>query len=297
MVSEELRAVSEALRANRVLTGTLLERRASMEAATAGLAPPPTTSVVPVDAGGVPAEWVAAEGAATDRAVLYLHGGAYTAGSLGTHRLHVANLSAVTGVRALQVDYRLAPEHPHPAAVEDAVAAYRWLLGQGVAPEQVVIAGDSAGGGLAAATLVALRDAGDPRPAGGALISPWTDLALTAESMASRADLDPMVSLEGLAPSAEAYLAGADPTTPTASPLHADLRGLPPLVVHVGDHEVLLDDAVLFAERAEAAGVEVELWVAPEMIHVWHAFAGLVPEGAAAMDRLGAWIRARLSMS
>jgi epsilon-lactone hydrolase len=294
VVSEELRAVSDALRANRVLQGSLLERRASMETTTAGLSPPATTTVVAVDAGGVPAEWVAAEGASTERAICYFHGGAYTAGSLATHRLHVANLSAVTGVRVLNVDYRLAPEDPHPAAVDDAAAAYRWLLAEGLAPSRVVLAGDSAGGGLAAAALVVLRDAGDPLPAGAALLSPWTDLTLTAVSHATRAEVDPMVSREGLAPSAEAYLAGADPTTPTASPLHADLAGLPPLVVHVGDHEVLLDDAVGLADRARRAGVDVELWVAPEMIHVWHAFAGIVPEGVEAMERLAAWIRQRL---
>ena len=294
MASDQLRTVSEALRANRVLGGDLLERRASMEALTGTLPIPDTTTVVPVDAAGVPCEWVTA-GAATDRAVLYLHGGAYTAGSLATHRLHVANLSAASGSPVLNVGYRLAPEHPHPAAVDDACTAYRWLLGSGLSPQRVVVAGDSAGGGLAAAALVALRDAGAPLPAGGALISPWTDLTLTAASHDSRAELDPMVSREGLAPSAEAYLAGADPTTPTASPRFADLRGLPPLCIHVGDHEVLLDDAVGLAEAARAAGVDVELWVAPEMIHVWHAFAGLVPEGAEAIDRLGAWVAARLA--
>lgn len=296
MASEELRAVSEALRANRMLSGTLAERRASMEAATAGLAPPEGTRVEPVVARGVPCEWVAAPGAATDRAVLYLHGGAYTAGSLNTHRLHVANLSAACGAQVLNVDYRLAPEHPHPAAVDDARAAYRWLLDQGIASGRVVLAGDSAGGGLAAAALLAIRDAGDPAPAGGALISPWADLTLTASTYDTRADLDPMVARDTLAPSAEAYLGGADPTaTPTASPVQADLAGLPPLVIHVGDHEVLLDDSLLLAKRAEAAGVDVELWVAPEMIHVWHAFAGLVPEGAEAIAKLGEWIRARLS--
>ncbi len=294
MASEELRAVAEALRANQMLSGTLLQRRASMEEATRGLAPPEGTVVEPVVADGVPCEWIAAPGARTDRAVLYLHGGAYTAGSLNTHRLHVANLSAACGARILNVDYRLAPEHPHPAAVDDALAAYRWLLASGLAPAHVVLAGDSAGGGLTAAALVAIRDAGGPAPAGAALISPWADLTMTAASYASRAELDPMVSLEGLTPSAEAYLAGADATAPTASPVHADLAGLPPLLIHVGDHEVLLDDSVLLAERARAAGVDVELWVAPEMIHVWHAFAGLIPEGAEALEKLAAWIRTRL---
>ena len=197
--------------------------------------------------------------------------------------------------RVLNVDYRLAPEHPHPAGVDDAVTVYRWLLASGLAPGRIVIAGDSAGGGLAAATLVALRDRGEPAPAGGALISPWADLTMTADSYRTRAELDPMVSHEGLVPSAEAYLAGTDPKDPTVSAVFADLTGLPPLVIHVGDHEVLLDDSVLLAERARAAGVEVELWVAPEMIHVWHAFAGLVPEGQEALERLAAWIRARLA--
>jgi monoterpene epsilon-lactone hydrolase len=295
MASDELVAVSEALRAQGVFTGaTFEERRASMEAATGGIPIPDGVAVVPIDAGGVPAERVTAPGAATDRAVLYVHGGAYTAGSLTTHRRHVANLSAACGCQVIALDYRLAPEHPHPAAVDDAVAAYRWLTGpDGVAPERVVIAGDSAGGGLAAAALVALRDLGDPLPAGGALISPWADMTLTAETYRTRADLDPMCSLESLAPSAEAYLGGLDPTTPWASPVHADLAGLPPLCIHVGDHEVLLDDALTLAKRAEAAGVDVELWHVPEMIHVWHAFAGIVPEGQEALERLAAWISAR----
>ena len=293
MASEELRAVAEALRANRMLTGTLIERRASMEATTQGLAPPEGTSVEPVVADGVPCEWVAAPGAAADRVVLYFHGGAFTAGSLNTHRLHVANLSAACGARVLNVDYRLAPEHPHPAGVLDALTTYRWLLATGVTPQHVVLAGDSAGGGLTAAALIAIRDAGEPVPAGAALISPWADLTMTAASYVSRADVDPMVSLESLLPSAEAYLAGGDPMAPTASPVHADLSGLPPILIHVGDHEVLLDDSVLLAERARAAGVDVELWVAPEMIHVWHAFAGLIPEGAEALEKLAAWVRAR----
>ncbi|HJR26482.1 MAG TPA: alpha/beta hydrolase fold domain-containing protein, partial [Acidimicrobiales bacterium] len=151
------------------------------------------------------------------------------------------------------------------------------------------------GGGLAAATLLALRDRGEPLPAGGALISPWADLTMSGASYRTRADVDPMVSFEGLEPSAEAYLAGKDPKDPTVSAVYADLAGLPPLLIHVGDHEVLLDDSVLLAERAREADVDVELWVAPEMFHVWHAFAGLVPEGAEALAVLGEWVRARLA--
>ena len=196
----------------------------------------------------------------------------------------------------LNVDYRLAPEHPHPAAVDDAVAAYRWLTTDGgIAPERVVLCGDSAGGGLAVATLLALRDAGDPLPAGAALISPWTDLTFSGASHDTRLDVDPMCSRTSLSPSVEAYVGDGDPKAPLVSPAHADLAGLPPLLIHVGDHETLLDDSTMLAERAAAAGVDVELWVAPEMIHVWHVFAGMVPESDVALATLGRWIEARLS--
>jgi acetyl esterase/lipase len=268
-----------------------------MEAAS-GLWPMPEGTVVQeVDAGGVPCEWVAGPGVAANSVVLYLHGGAYTTGSLATHRRHVAQLSVAAGARVLNVDYRLAPEHPHPAAVDDAVTAYRWLTTvAAILPERVVLCGDSAGGGLAVATLVALRDAGDPLPAGAALISPWTDLTLSGASHDTRLELDPMCSRTSLSPSARAYAGAGDPKAPLISPAHADLGGLPPLLIHVGDHETLLDDSSLLAERALAAGVDVELWVAPEMIHVWHVFAGMVPESDVALAKMGRWIEARLSV-
>ena len=255
-------------------------------------------SIEPVDAGGVPAERVTAPGVTGDAWLLYLHGGAYVAGSLTTHRSHVARLSAAVGCTVLNVDYRLAPEHPFPAAVDDAVAAYRWLVGPGGAdPRRVAIAGDSAGGGLAAALLVALRDAGDPLPACAALISPWTDLTMSAATYETRADADPMIARDRLAVDAASYLGGADPTTPLASPLHADLAGLPPVLVHVGDAECLLDDSVVFAERANAAGVDCTLEVTPEAIHVWHLFAGFAPESDEAVARLAAWVRERLGLA
>jgi acetyl esterase/lipase len=259
-----------------------------------GTAPMPDGLVTaPVDAGGVRAEWVEMPGVDPTRVIQYHHGGAYTAGSLNTHRRFVAVLSEATGARVLNVDYRLAPEHPHPAAVDDAVAAYRWLT-KDVDPQHVVVAGDSAGGGLTAAMLVALRDAGDPLPAGGALISPWTDLTLESESHTTRRDVDPMCNSTSLAPSAAAYSGAHDRRAPLVSPRFADLTGLPPLLIHVGDHETLLDDAVGLAKAAESAGVDVDLWVAPEMVHVWHAFFGLVPESEDAVARLSAWVRTRL---
>jgi epsilon-lactone hydrolase len=298
MASPELQSIVELLRAQPTVVADFSARRAAMEAAT-GLWPmPEATLVEPVDAGGIPAEWVAGPDVATDRAILYLHGGAYTTGSLATHRRHVAQLSATAGARVLNVDYRLAPEHPHPAAVDDAVAAYRWLMAAaGLTPERVVLCGDSAGGGLAVATLIALRDAGDPQPAGAALISPWTDLTFSGASHDTRLELDPMCSRTSLSPSAEAYVGAGDPKTPLISPAHADLTELPPLLIHVGDHETLLDDSSMLAERAAADGVDVDLWVAPEMIHVWHVFAGMVPESDLALAKMGRWIKVRLAAS
>jgi acetyl esterase/lipase len=296
MASDELTAIIELLRAQPIIDADFAARRASMEAATGMWPLPDGTSIELVDASGVTCEWVAAPAVATDRAILYVHGGAYTTGSLGTHRRHVAQLSAAAGAPVLNVDYRLAPEHPHPAAVEDAVAVYRWLISAaGIRPDRVVLSGDSAGGGLAVATLVALRDGGDPLPAGAALISPWTDLTFSGASHDSRLALDPMCSRESLTPSAEAYVGTADPKAPLVSPAHADLAGLPPLLIHVGDHETLLDDSTMLAERAAAAGVDVELVVVPEMIHVWHVFAGMVPESDVALAELGRWIEATLS--
>jgi acetyl esterase/lipase len=294
MASEQLRTVIDALRA-RPEADSIEEKRANMEAFATVARPPEGTTATPVDAGGVPAEWVTLPSADPTRVVLYLHGGGYTSGSPNTHRRFVALLGRACGARVLNIDYRLAPEHPHPAAVEDAVAAYRWLVGQGADPDHIALAGDSAGGGLAAAALVALRDAGDPLPAAAALISPWVDLELTGASMTTRAAVDPMCSAESLKPSADMYLAGQDARTPLASPVYADLSGLPALLIHVGDAEVLLDDAVRLAANARAARVEVTLHVVPEMIHVWHVFAGLLPEAETALDDLAAWLRARLA--
>ena len=294
MASEELKGVLELLRAAPPLpVGASIEQmRAGMEQMTAMAPLPEAVTYEAVDAGGVPAEWAVAANAREDRSILYLHGGGYVIGSVRTHRQIVGNLSRAAAAKVLSVDYRLAPENPHPAAVEDATAAYRHLL-ESVEPAGAAIAGDSAGGGLTAAALIALREAGDPLPAAGVLISPWLDLTNSGESMQSKADVDPMVQREGLQAMVAAYAAGSDVKAPTVSPLFADLAGLPPLLIHVGTAEVLLDDSTRFAQAARAAGVDVDLEVWDEMIHVWHAFATVLPEAREAIDRIGQYLTQR----
>jgi acetyl esterase/lipase len=245
----------------------------------------------PVDAGGVPAEWIITPQSVQERVICYLHGGGYMMGSIKTHREMVSRLSREARARVLLIDYRLAPENPFPAAVEDSVTGYRWLLSTGVDPGRVVIAGESAGGGLAVATLVALRDAGEPPPAAGVPVSPWVDMEALGESMTTKADIDPMVDRDDTLMLAKAYLSDADPRTPLASPLYADLAELPPLLVQVGTSEVLLDDATRLAERARSAGVDVVLEPWDEMIHMWHFFAAVLPEGQQAIERIGEFVR------
>ena len=248
-------------------------------------------AIVEVDANGVPGEMVRADGASGDGVTLYLHGGGYVIGSPATHREFARRLSRATGGEILTLDYRLAPEDPFPAPVEDAVAAYRWLLDRGREPSQVSVAGDSAGGGLTVATLVSAREQGLPMPACGVCLSPWVDMEGLGDSMSSRAHSDPMVQRDGLVAMAGVYLGGADPRSPLAAPLHADLTGLPPLLIQVGSRETLYDDATRLADKARDAGVEASFESWDEMIHVWHLFAPLLDEAQQAIERVGEFIR------
>lgn len=272
-----------------------LQLRARAEQAAAHVKHHPKVQVVPVQAGTVPAEWLIPPDAPPDRALLYIHGGAWFMCSPRTHRGLVSHLAYRSGVRALSLDYRLAPEHPFPAGLEDCLAAYEWLLQGGIAPEGIVVAGDSAGGNLALALLIALRDAGRPLPAAAVALSPATDLAGTGESHRTRRHLDPIFSQMGANTIISDYITDHDVRHPLISPLYADLHGLPPLLIHVGDQEMLLDDAVRFGERASAAGVPVQTVVWPGMFHVFQLFTFL-PEARQAHAQIAAFIRAHLDL-
>jgi monoterpene epsilon-lactone hydrolase len=250
--------------------------------------------VEPLSANGVRAEWTTTPNASRDGALLYLHGGGYVIGSLDSHRHLVAEAGRACAVGALALDYRLAPEHPFPAAVEDALAGYRHLLARGLAPGRIAIAGDSAGGGLVVAAMLAIREAGLPQPACGWCISPWVDMEAAGETMSSRAAADPTVQRAGILDMARLYLNGADPRAPLASPIYADLKGLPPLLIQVGACETLLDDALRLAKVAGAADVRVELEIWPEMIHVWHLFHPELEAGLRAIRAGGDFVRAML---
>lgn len=256
---------------------------------------PPAAGVTaePAVVGGVPGEWITPPDHDAGRTVLYLHGGGYVIGSVASHRPMITHVAVAARARVFAADYRLAPEHPFPAAVDDATAAYRGLLADGCDAAALAVCGDSAGGGLTVATLLALRDAGVTLPATSILISPWTDLTQSGDSIRTIGDADLLVKPATLERWSAIYLDGAPADAPLASPLFGELAGLPPLLIHVGDRESLLDDARRLAERAQAAGVEVELVVAPDMIHVWHFFGSLAPESADAIAAIGAWIIAR----
>jgi acetyl esterase/lipase len=246
-------------------------------------------------ANGIPAEWTVTPGADRAAALLYLHGGGYVIGSLDSHRHLAAEAGRAAGIAALALDYRLSPEHPFPAPVEDALAGYRFLLARGIAAARIALAGDSAGGGLVVAALIAIRDAGLAQPACGWCISPWVDMEGLGETMTTRAAADPIVEKARLVELAKLYLGGADPRSPLAAPIYADLKGLAPLLIQVGAAETLLDDALRLAGTAGAADVRVTLEIWPEMIHVWHLFHPALAAGRRAIDAGGTFIRANLA--
>jgi len=276
-------------------TQDVIESRARFEKMGGFLGGAPDAKCEKVDVDGVPAEWVSAPDVDASRAVLYLHGGGYAIGSINTHRRLAFDISAASGARVLLLDYRLAPEHPFPAAVDDAATAWRWLLKQGFANTKLAIAGDSAGGGLTIATLVNLRDRKLGLPACAVAISPWVDLEGVGTSMTARSEQDPMVQKAGLGWMADMYLAGKDARTPLAAPLHADLKDLPPVLVQVGTAETLLDDATRIAERLHSAGGEVKLSVWPNMLHVFPMFAPILSEGRDGCVEVGQFIKARMA--
>jgi acetyl esterase/lipase len=273
---------------------SIAEQRAAIDAIGGFFPVPDGTEVEPATVGGVKGEWVRGRRARHDAVLLYLHGGGYVIGSPTSHRHLVAAISEASGMSAFSADYRMGPEVQFPGAVEDAVAAYKGLLDSGIAPSHLAIAGDSAGGGLTIATLVALRDRKIPLPATAVVLSPWVDLTGSGESMRTRASRDPMIKFEDIGKMAGAYLGSTDPKTPLASPIFADLTGLPPLLMQVGTEETLYDDTVRLAARADAAGVEVTAEYWGGMIHVWQVFYPILSEGRDAIQRIGSYLKAHI---
>jgi monoterpene epsilon-lactone hydrolase len=248
-------------------------------------------TVRPVSANGVKAEWTSTPDADPSNAILYLHGGGYVICSLESHRHLAAEVGRASGARTLAIDYRLAPEHPFPAPIEDTVSAYRYLLDNGLKPNRIALAGDSAGGGLVVGSMLAIREAGLPLPACGWCISPWVDMEATGGSFVDRAETDPTVQKATILMMAGLYLNGGDPRHPHASPLHGDLRGLPPLLIQVGSVETLLDDSIALARKAGVADVPVSLQIWPEMIHIWHLFFPVLSAARRAIASGGSFVR------
>jgi acetyl esterase/lipase len=252
-------------------------------------------------ADGLSAEWIHPMGlpnspSADDRAIFYTHGGGYVSGDCEDHRMHVAKFVQASGVGALLYDYRLAPEHPFPAAMEDTLTAYRWLLSQKVNPSNIVIVGESAGGGLCLASLLAIRDEALPLPAAGVALSPWLDLTCTSASYTTNAWRD--ISTPGSWFTWNSYYVGGnDPRNPWISPVYGDLHGLPPFLIEVGDHEIMLDDSIRFAEKAKAAGVDATIRVWEGMVHCFPILAPMFPEATQAWDEIISYIKTHLRLA
>ena len=251
---------------------------------------PTGLEVAPFDLGGMMAEWLIPAGASRDKVILYTIGGGYVSGTCNDHRTLVAKVAQTSGITVLMFNHRLAPEHPYPAALDDTLTAYRWLLEKGTAPEHILIMGESAGGGLCLATLLAVRDLGLPLPVAGVALSPWTDLKLTGDSYRTKANV--CISPPGMSVVCSKYYVGDhDPAEPWISPLYGDLHGLPPLFINVGEYETLLDDSTRFAAKAQASGVDITLVIGKKMIHCYPLLAGLFPEATQALDEICSFIK------
>jgi monoterpene epsilon-lactone hydrolase len=269
---------------------TLAERRREWGAEAQRDVLPEGARYSSVIAGGVASEWMDMPESQPDRVFLLLHGGGYNAGSPKTHRKMAANLARACKARVLVPDYRLAPEHPFPAAVKDALLAYGWLLSQGRVPHDIIVGGDSAGGGLALSMLLALREADAAMPRAAVLMAPWTDLTCSSPSYQQLRALDHIIAREALVEAGLWYAGRRDPRDPMASPLFAELTGLPPMLIHAGGDEVMVDDSRRFVERAKQAGVAVEYKEWPGLWHVFHSACPQVPEAAQAMDEIGSFV-------
>ena len=292
MLSWQARVLEIYLMLMRRLSGgsgelNVARERSEVESMAAPFKPFEKVTCEPVDAGGVPAEWITPSDAQPGRTLLFIHGGSFNAGSIVSHRTLAGNVAIAAKARALLIDYRLAPEHPFPAAIEDSLSAFKWLLSQGFAPGRIVVVGDSAGGNLALELLIHLRDDHQPLPAAAVCLSPVPDLTFPGGSWVFNSKKDLMLDERKERKSVEIYLGAVDPRSPLASPSFANLQGLPPLLIQVGSYEVLLSDSQHFAEQAKAAGVDVTLEIWPGMQHEWQFAAKFLPEGRQAISRIG----------
>ncbi len=293
MRSAELEKVLEYLAADiEVKKLPIAERRLADDKNASNFPVPEGTEIEAVTPGKFKGEWVRTPGVRSDAAMLYLHGGAYVFCSPLTHRHLVAGLSAATNLPAFAVDYRLAPEAPFPAAVDDTLAAYHWLIEQGFSPDKIVVAGDSAGGGLTLALMISLRDAGLPLPAAGVLICPWVDLTLSGASYSATPEA--LGTRERLVNLVQLYLGGAEIKNPLASPLYADLHGLAPLLIHCGTADPFFSDSISLEPVAKAAGVDTTLEVWEDMVHIWHFYHPMLREGREAIGKIGEFVKGRI---
>jgi len=294
MVSKEMKRLIKMLkRMSEIATKKRLEdyRNAADQMVAIGEISEDTT-IEEIKVNEISSVWITAPEVAKDQVILYLHGGGYVGGSINNYKEFGARISRASDSRVLLIDYRLAPENPYPAALEDAIVAYKWLIdNEGINPKKIIIGGDSAGGGLTAVTLLKLRDLNITLPSAAVLLSPWTDLDVTGDSIRRNRRKDPIIDASETFFMADLYIGNNDPKNPYISPLYGDLKGVPPLFIQVGSHEIILDDSLRFAEVAKSAGVEITLDVWEEMFHGFQLLAAWAPEGEQAIEKMGEFIQ------